>query len=115
MATTITTPTRCLRCGRILTATASITRGYGRRCSEKITTAAHAAAGTVKPAQLEKAVELIETGAIIPIRGHHVFRVIASNGIDRYTTAPQSCTCAAGLKGIHVCYHRVAATVLTAA
>lgn len=117
MTETASTSSKCLRCGRALTAGTSVARGYGRSCGARIRTAAEAATRTAefKPAQVDKAVELIEAGAIVPMRGRRVFAVVSSNGLDRYLTAPQSCTCAAGLKGQHVCYHRVAAHLLAAA
>lgn len=108
----VTTQPECQRCGRILRATASIARGYGRTCARR--KRQEAAAAGFKPAQVAKAVELIEQGGIVPLRGKRVFQVVASDGTGRYLTARESCTCKAGLKGRHVCYHRIAATMLAA-
>lgn len=111
-----TTTSRCLRCGRALRCTASITNGYGPTCGRKIRAAAKTS--THKANQVAKAVELIEDGAIIALRTkrnrNRVYQVIGSNGVDRYLTARQACNCAAGLKGRHGCYHRVAVELVSA-
>jgi len=80
----------------------------GRTCARRARTEAQ-----YKPAQIEKATELIEDGAIAatPIRtgrGRRVFVVVASSGTDRYFTTCTACTCASGLRGRR-CYHRLAA------
>lgn len=105
--------TNCLRCGRALRSTTSTARGYGRTCAAKVRAAAKAAAD-FKPATVAKAQELIELGGLVAIRAR-VFRVVASDGLGHYLTAPEACTCKAGLKGIHVCYHRAAAAIMLAA
>ncbi|ANN16236.1 hypothetical protein SD37_11670 [Amycolatopsis orientalis] len=112
---TSTTTTRCTRCGRTLRSAASIARGYGRTCGARIAAAAKVAAH--KPAQVEKAVELIADGGLVLRRNgrNRVFEVVASNGTDRYLTAAQACTCKAGLRGVSTCYHRIAAQLVTAA
>ncbi|MFD5245024.1 DUF6011 domain-containing protein [Amycolatopsis sp. NPDC058340] len=114
-STTATTTTRCTRCGRVLRSTTSIARGYGRTCGARIAAAAKLAAH--KPAQVEKAVELIADGGLVLVRRRRtpVFAVVASNGVDRYLTAAQACNCKAGLRGISTCYHRIAAQLVTAA
>lgn len=117
MAAADTTPTRCLapRCGRILTSDKSVALGYGPRCWSKIRHAARAAAvASFKPEQVAKAEELIEQGGIVAIRGRRIFRSVSTDGTRTYLTAPQACNCAAGLKGRHVCFHRVAAHILAA-
>ena len=68
-----------------------------------------------KPTQVAKARELIEDGGIVPLRGRRIFRTVSSDGTRTYLTAPQACTCAAGIKGRHICFHRIAATILAAA
>lgn len=115
MTSTTATPTRCTRCGRVLRAAASIARGYGRTCGTRIAAAAKTSAH--KPAQVEKARELIADGGLVLRRlgRNRVFEVVASNGTDRYLTAAQACTCKAGLAGRFVCYHRIAAQLVTAA
>ncbi|MFC6090706.1 DUF6011 domain-containing protein [Saccharothrix lopnurensis] len=119
MATTKAT-VKCTRCGRALRSAKSVADGYGRTCKARIAAARKAkAVEGVKPAAVAKAEELIELGAIVPLRGRRVFGVVASNGTDRYLTAPQACTCPAGLKSLtsdyRLCYHRVAAAILAAA
>lgn len=106
---------RCLRCHRALRSAESIARGYGRTCRAKVTAAAKAkAASQFKGSTVTKAMELIELGGLVAIRPR-VFRVVRSDGTGTYLTAPEACTCAAGLRGLHVCYHRAAATILLAA
>ena len=106
----------CLRCGRVLRSAKSIATGYGPTCSAKIRKAEKAATDTVKPVQLAKAVELIELGAITPIRARRVFRVVSSKGDQNYLTAATGqCNCPAGLKGRYGCYHAAAAAILAAA
>lgn len=111
----MTATTKCLRCHRTLRSAASIARGYGRTCQARITAAAKLAAH--KPAQVEKAQELIADGGLILLRRgrNRVFQVVASNGVDRYLTAANACTCKAGLRGVSVCYHRIAAQLVSAA
>lgn len=108
--------TNCLRCGRALRSLKSTTSGYGPTCTRKVRESARAEViATHKPAQVAKAVELIEQGGIIPLRARRIFTVISSDGTASYKTAPQACTCPAGLKGRFVCYHRIAAQIVTAA
>lgn len=110
------TTTRCTRCGRVLRAARSISQGYGRGCAAKIAAAAQAkAVAEFKTPAIEKAKQLIADGGIVPIRARRIFRVVSTDGTATYLTAPQACNCAAGLKGRHACYHRVAATILAAA
>ena len=103
---------RCARCHRPLTSTKSIAAGQGRTCTKR--TRQEAAGAGIKPATVAKAQELIEQGGIVPLRGRRVFEVVSSDGSATYKTAPQACTCPAGIKGRHVCYHRVAAILLAA-
>jgi hypothetical protein len=111
------TPARCLRCSRVLRSATSIAKGYGRHCGAKIAVAAKVA--SAKPAQVEKARELIELGAIVPLRrrasGTRVFRVVSSKGDATYLSTAHQCNCAAGLKGRYSCYHELAVQLLVAA
>lgn len=110
---TTTEQTRCRHCHRPLRSARSIAAGAGPRCLRKIRDAAKTPTVLAhKATAIEKAVELIELGAITPIRGHRIFTVISSDGTRTYKTAAQGCTCPAGIKGRHVCYHRVAAQIL---
>lgn len=112
-----TTPARCLRCSRVLRSTKSIAAQVGPTCKAKI--AAAAKTTTAKPAQVAKAVELVELAAIIPLRrrrtGTRVFRVVSSRGDATYLTTAHNCSCPAGLKGRSECYHNLAVQLLEAA
>lgn len=110
------THTNCLRCGRKLTSAKSVATGYGPTCTRRVKAAAKAQViAAHKPTTVAKAQELIEQGAIVPLRGHRIFTVISSDGTATYKTAAQACTCPAGIKGRFVCYHRVAAQIVAAA
>lgn len=109
---TSTEQTRCRHCHRPLRSARSIALGYGPTCHRKIRHATTAAATTTKPDAINKAVELIEQGGILPLRGRRIFTVVSSDGERTYKTAAQGCTCPAGVRGRHVCYHRVAAAIL---
>ena len=110
-------PARCLRCSRVLRSAKSVAAGVGPTCKSKITAAAKNT--PAKPVQVAKAIELVELGAIIPLRrrnsGTRVFRVVSSRGDATYLAAAHNCTCAAGLKSRHECYHMLAAQLLGAA
>jgi SWIM zinc finger len=99
----------CRRCHALLTAPKSVAKGIGVRC-EKIEKL-EAIIAEFKPATVEKAVQLINDGGIVKLRGQ-VFQAISSNGTDTYLVAPQACNCPAGLRGKYACYHRVAAMAL---
>jgi hypothetical protein len=113
------TTAKCLGCGRVLRAANSVALGRGRRCLAKVREAVKVAASAFKPAQVAKAEELIADGGIIAIRGRRAFHTVSTDGARTYLTAPQTCTCAAGLKSERadqrVCFHRVAASILAAA
>jgi len=112
--TTNTEHINCLRCGRTLTSTASKAAGYGPTCRAKVRKAQAVADLTdYKPAQIDSARELIEDGAIIPIRPR-VYRTVSTDGTEMYLTARQACTCPAGIKSRR-CYHRAAVVILTTA
>ena len=112
--TTKTHTATCRRCHATLRSTRSVARGIGPTCERNERREQAAAAAGFKPTAVVKAKELIADKGIIAIRGRRVFQVVASNGTDRYLTAPQACTCPAGLRGKHACYHRAAATMLAA-
>lgn len=112
-ATTTAKTANCRRCRSLLTDPRRVALGIGRTCERKERQEAAAKAAGFKPAAIDKARQLIADKGIVPFRGR-VFQVIASNGIDRYLTAPQTCNCPAGLRGKHACYHRVAAVMLAA-
>lgn len=104
----------CLKCGRVLRAASSILRGYGRACWTHVRRAAQSAARLgIAPETAARALELISERAVVQAR-RTVFMVVSSDGARVYRTAPQGCTCPAGVKGIP-CYHRAAASLLLAA
>lgn len=111
------TTARCLRCSRVLRSVKAVADGMGRTCKAKVAAAAQTI--EAKPAQVAKAQELIADGGIIAIRGRRAFRTVSTDGTRTYLTAPQTCTCAAGLKSERadqrVCFHRIAASILAAA
>ncbi|MDJ0345694.1 DUF6011 domain-containing protein [Streptomyces sp. H10-C2] len=110
MNTKAATHTNCLRCGRKLTATASTARGYGRTCQTKIRAAAKAQIiAQYKPHQIAKAEELIEQGALIPLRPG-IYLAPSSDGTHR-----AACSCPAGVKGRYACKHSIAAHILSLA
>ena len=99
---------RCLSCGRRLHSARSVARRRGPRCWSTVLRAALVAlAGEYSQAQIDRAWELLELGAVVPTRRRHVFRVISSDGSRTYLTAATGCNCPAGLHG-RDCYHRPA-------
>lgn len=109
------TETRCSSCGRKLTAARSVAAGRGRACTRKLRDAARAkATAGVKPELVAKAVELLADNGLVRIRPT-VFKSASSDGSRVYRTAPQACTCPAGVRGAYLCYHRVAAAIALAA
>ncbi|KOV86073.1 MULTISPECIES: DUF6011 domain-containing protein [unclassified Streptomyces] len=107
-----TTHTHCLRCGRPLRTARSQATGYGPTCARHIRRAA-VQLTDYKAHQIASARELIEDGAIIPLKSV-VFIAVSTDGTETYKTAPTGCTCPAGLKGAR-CYHQLAARMLLAA
>jgi len=116
MTTTTDPRPRCRKCRHVLRTAKSIALGYGPTCMKRIKENAAVAATDFKPAQVEKAMELIELGAIIATVHALLFDVVSSKGDERYTTnaAARTCTCKAGERGMR-CYHLAAAQILTAA
>jgi hypothetical protein len=109
--------TRCLRCGRKLTAQASVARGTGRGCRARITAAAGTAdLSAFTPAQVEKAAEAIAEGAVVPTSRPGMYAVSSSDGSLVYMVDAtcQACTCKAGERGRR-CWHRAAALIWQAA
>jgi hypothetical protein len=112
-ATVVTVKPRrnCTRCGRPLTGARSVALGCGPVCDRKVR--AEAAAADAKPEQVAKALELLADGGVETLRPGRVWLVVASNGVDRYRTAPTGCTCPAGVRG-RACYHQLAVGLLVA-
>lgn len=105
---------RCKRCRRVLRSDASREVGYGRVCLRIVKAALLATRAT--RAQIDKALDLIESGGIVNLGERFrnaVFRVIGSDGKSKYATTTSACSCPAGLAG-RLCYHRVAVAVVTA-
>jgi hypothetical protein len=102
----------CLRCGRALRSARSIALGYGPKCAAKVRNAP-VDTTDYKAHQVQSARELIEDGAIIPLRSV-IFISVSTDGTETYRTAPTACNCPAGLKGSR-CYHQLAARLLLAA
>ncbi len=112
-------PTKCLRCGRVLTSARSIADGRGRTCKAKVRAAAKVADVTAfkdGKAALSKAEQLIEDAAIVPTRHVGQFIATSSDGLTVYLvdTLERSCTCKGHTRCGH-CYHLVAADALMTA
>jgi hypothetical protein len=117
MATTITQPAQCLRCGRKLTAQASISAGFGRVCRSRIAQAAQSAdLSAFHGWQIEKAREAIEMRAVVPSSRAGLYIAVSGDGTTVYLAdaAEGSCTCRAAASGRR-CYHLAAALILSAA
>ena len=110
-----TTHTNCLRCGRTLRSAKSAALGYGPTCQRKVREAAKAQIlAQYMPHQIAKAEELIEQGALIPLRAG-ISLAPSADGARTYKTHRAACSCPAGIKGIHPCKHRIAAHILSLA
>ncbi|WP_049562277.1 helix-turn-helix domain-containing protein [Nonomuraea sp. SBT364] len=68
-----------------------------------------------KPNQVDRARELIEQGAILPTKRPGTYTAVSSDGTVTYLVHASGCTCPAGQRGKHQCYHRAAVAILTAA
>ncbi|MEU7092978.1 SWIM zinc finger family protein [Kitasatospora aureofaciens] len=106
---------RCIKCHRILRNASP--DGLGPKCRGKVRKATKAPAmSDFKPHLVEKAVEMLEQGAVQPLRKsskNQVFLVVSEDGSQTYRTARAACTCKAGLRGQHMCKHRIAVIALT--
>jgi hypothetical protein len=104
------TETRCLRCGRKLTAST----GYGPTCLRKIRAAAlDAARADFTAEQQAKADELIRDGGIAAL-APGLYEAVSSKGDATYATDGHSCSCPAGAKDRR-CYHQLGARILALA
>lgn len=106
---TATQTTHCHRCGRIIRSAKSVAAGLGPVCAAKIAEAALVAARTDPAAQVDKAVELIEDGAIVQITPA-VYWAVSTDGTVNYEVSPLTggCTCKASQYGQR-CFHLLAA------
>lgn len=108
------TTTRCLKCRRILRRPS--VDGYGPTCRRNVRKAARSAVvAQYKSHLVEKAEELIADGGLIPLRANRVFLAVSSDGLSTYRVHRAACTCPAGIRGQHVCKHRIAAHLVSAA
>ncbi|MGW1989621.1 hypothetical protein [Embleya sp. NPDC001921] len=104
---------RCLKCRRILRRPTP--DGYGPKCRRKVHQKPANRLGDYKPYQVAKAVELLEMGALIPLRGNRIFLTVSDDGSEVYRTAATGqCNCPAGLRSV-ACYHAAAARLVSAA
>ncbi|MFZ3595084.1 hypothetical protein [Streptomyces sp. BH104] len=105
-------PARCLKCRRIIRNPSP--DGYGPKCRRKVRRAARANKAGHQGWQVAKAVELLELGAVIPLRSNRIFLVVSDDGSEVYRTATTGqCNCPAGLRSVR-CYHSVAASMAAA-
>lgn len=68
-----------------------------------------------KPAQVDKARELVEQGGILRTSRPGMYTAVSSDGAVTYLVHASACTCPAGQRGRHLCYHRASAVILGAA
>jgi Family of unknown function (DUF6011) len=116
MTETGTHTARCLRCGRKLTAPASIASGYGSGCRARIRRAVPELPPGVSAAQRDQAAELIADGGVVPTSRPGVYSTVSTDGDVVYLTTAGACGCAAYTRGEgRVCYHRVAVMTINAA
>lgn len=102
---------KCARCGRKLTSTKSVARGYGEQCAKLAKR--QAIVDTFKDTQVAKAQEVLDLNAYQRL-GKITFAVLSSDGNSMYTATDDVCSCEAGKYGKHVCYHRISVMLLTA-
>jgi hypothetical protein len=114
----IVTIVTCRRCGRHLRTAESVARGIGPKClaREKSEAATVAGTGRFTVSQINKAVELITTGGIVPSARPLLWFVVSSDGRETYlvNTIEDTCTCPAGERDV-LCYHLAATAIIEAA
>jgi len=101
--------THCQNCGRHLRTETSRAIGYGPKCYRRIRSTD--LTGQYSPAQIEAAFQLIDDAGILPIRPT-VWATVSTDGQSIHRTAPNACTCPAGIRGT-LCYHRAAVALIT--
>ncbi|MBT2453288.1 hypothetical protein [Streptomyces sp. ISL-86] len=108
-------PARCLKCRRILRKPSP--DGLGPKCRRMVRRAARLnPPAAYKPYQMAKALELLEMGALVPLRANRVFLVVSEDGSEIHRTAATGqCNCPAGLRATSLCYHGAAAHLLATA
>lgn len=115
MTTTTDPRPRCRKCRHVLRSAKSVALGYGPTCMRRIKENAAVAATDFKPVQVEKAMELITDGGLVPSIRPRLFFAVSSRGDESYliNTIDNSCDCKAGARGVR-CYHLAAAQILAA-
>ncbi|MGC0418368.1 hypothetical protein [Embleya sp. AB8] len=104
---------RCLKCRRVLRRLSP--DGYGPKCRRMVHRKPSHRLNDYKPYQVAKAIELLEMGALIPLRGNRIFLTVSDDGSEVYRTAATGqCNCPAGLRSV-ACYHAAAARLVSAA
>lgn len=98
------TGTRChrRRCGRELTAPASVGAGYGPACEARVRETVKAVAATYSLAQIGRALQLVASGQMTPVDGGWL--VPSSDGLRSYLATASTCNCRAGRHGVP-CWH----------
>jgi len=118
VAVAVVKTTSCRRCGRQLRTADSVARGIGPKClaREKSQAAVLATTGEYTASQINKAVDMILTGAIVPSSRPLEFFAVSSDGRDIYTvdTIEGTCNCPAGARDV-ACYHLAAVAIIEAA
>jgi hypothetical protein len=104
---------KCLSCGRYIWSARSRAAGRGSGCQARYRRAVRAAAALpeFRPWQVGKAREHIEDRAIVPAAREGVFVSVSGDGERTYAHGTDWCPCDAN----GICYHRVAAVILSAA
>lgn len=69
--------------------------------------------GDYSPAQIDKAREAIEQGAILRTSRPGMYTAVSSDGVTTYLVAAEKCTCPAARKDRR-CYHRLAVAIIAA-
>ncbi|MGC4947747.1 hypothetical protein ACLQ2N_16320 [Streptomyces sp. DT224] len=114
-ATTTDERPRCRKCHRVLRNASP--DGLGPKCRRMVRrTARLNPPAAYKPFQLAKALELLELGGVVPLRGKRVYLTVSDDGSEVYRTAATGqCNCPAGLRATSPCYHGAAAHLLATA
>jgi hypothetical protein len=107
-------PARCLGCRRPIRSARALARSYGEGCWRKARRRASELGAAYSDEQIEKAVEAVEDGAVIPGESAAVWLVVSSRGDEVYEVAGGAvCTCPAGEAG-RGCWHLAAVEMISA-
>ncbi|ABW14380.1 hypothetical protein Franean1_5017 [Parafrankia sp. EAN1pec] len=97
---------RCKGCHRPLRTAATIATGFGPICARR----QHLVAAGYSSGQITDAIELVELGGVIHLRGtgdRRVYLTVGSKGVVHRTAITGQCNCHAGLIGKR-CHHGAA-------